>query len=172
MSRTLRTALLLLALAGCASKPELPPSAVRSGHLSTLAALPAVNAAPYAPAPLQGQVVLVAFVASWCTPCLAQLPALTKLQRELGPQGLRTVAVGMDLEGEEVLAPFAEYYAFPFPLVVADERLRSGDTPFGRVGALPTFFLLDRRGELLAAWEGMAQQEKLEQTVRKVVEAR
>jgi thiol-disulfide isomerase/thioredoxin len=169
MSRA-AAALLALLLAGCASSgPELP---VRGGgHLQALA-LPPVNAAPYAPAPLQGHVVLVAFVATWCVPCLAQLPGLGKLQRELGAEGLRTVAVGMDLEGEEVLAPFAEYYAFPFPLVVADERLRSGDTPFGRVGALPTFFLLDRRGELLAAWEGMAQQEKLEQTVRKVVEAR
>jgi thiol-disulfide isomerase/thioredoxin len=167
MSRA-AAALLALLLAGCASSgPELP---VRRGHLQALA-LPPVNAAPYAPSPLQGHVVLVAFVATWCVPCLAQLPGLGKLQRELGAQGLRTVAVGMDLEGEEVLAPFAEYYALPFPLVAADERLHAGDSPFGKVGALPTFFLLDKRGEVLAAWEGMAAQDALEKTVRKALQA-
>jgi thiol-disulfide isomerase/thioredoxin len=169
MSRA-AAALLALLLAGCASSgPELP---VRSGgHLQALA-LPPVNAAPYAPAPLQGHVVLVAFVATWCVPCLAQLPGLGKLQRELGAQGLRTVAVGMDLEGEEVLAPFAEYYALSFPLVTADEYLRSGQSPFGRVGALPTFFLLDRQGALLGAWEGMADPAGLEKTVRKALQVR
>jgi len=166
MSRA-AAALLLLCLGACASAPQAP---VRRGHLRALA-LPPVNAAPYAPSPLQGQVVLVAFVASWCVPCLAQLPKLSSMQRELGAHGLRTVAVGMDLEGEEVLAPFADYYALPFPLLSADEALRSGDTPFGKVGALPTFFLFDRRGELLAAWEGMAEPARLEKAVRKALEA-
>lgn len=160
-------ALLALLLCACGSTPEAP---VRRGHLQALALQP-VNAAPYAPAPLQGNVVLVAFVATWCVPCLAQLPGLTSLQRELGPQGLRTVAVGMDLEGEAVLAPFAEYYALPFPLLAADERLHAGDTAFGKVGALPTFFLFDRRGGLLAAWEGMAEHDKLQKAVRKALQA-
>jgi thiol-disulfide isomerase/thioredoxin len=160
---------LLLALA-CASSTPLPP--LRQGHLQALAPLEPVAAAPYGPAPLQGQVVLVAFMATWCVPCLAQQPTLDSLQRELGPQGLRVVAVGMDLEGEEVLAPYAAYYALPYPLVAADERLRAGESPFGRVGALPTFFLLGRQGEVLGAWEGVAEPGSLERTVRKALQAR
>ncbi|MBF5040820.1 TlpA family protein disulfide reductase [Aggregicoccus sp. 17bor-14] len=154
--------------AGCASsRPELPP---RRGHLAALQ-LPPVAEAPYAPAvgALEGRVVLVAFVATWCLPCIAQLPTLDSLQKELGPQGLRTVAVGMDLDGEQVLAPFAEYYALPYPLVVASEPLRTGESPYGRVTSLPTFFLLDRRGEPLGAWEGIAGQEQLERAVRKAL---
>jgi hypothetical protein len=77
----------------------------------------------------------------------------------------------MDLEGDELLAPFAEYHALPFPLVSADDYLRSGQSPFGRVGALPTFFLFDRQGALLGAWEGMADPGKLEKTVRKALQA-
>ena len=157
--------LLALVLGACSSTPEAP---ARRGHLQAIS-LPPVAPAPYAPAPLQGQVVLVAFMATWCVPCLAQLPTLDSLQRELGPQGLRTVAVGMDLDGDQVLGPFAEYYALPYPLVVADERLRSGYSPFGRVGALPTFFLLDRRGEPVAAWEGMVDPGPLERTVREAL---
>jgi peroxiredoxin len=155
---------LALLLGACASsEPQAPP---RRGHLQALAQLPPMNAVS---APLQGHVVLVAFVATWCMPCLAQLPGLSKLQRELGPRGLSTVAVGMDLEGEEVLAPFADYHALPYPLVAADERVHAGDSPFGKVGALPTFFLLDRRGEVVAAWEGMAAQSALEKTVREAL---
>jgi thiol-disulfide isomerase/thioredoxin len=159
----------LLLLLACSGTPEAPP---RRGHLASLAALPLVAPAPYGTAPLQGQVVLVSFIASWCVPCIAQLPRMDTMQRELGARGLRTIAVGMDLEGEELLAPFAEYYALPFPLVLPDDRMRSGEGPFGRVGALPTFFLFDRQGELRGAWEGMADPGGLERTVRKALEAR
>lgn len=169
MSRTAAPLLLSLLLLACGGTPERP---TRRGHLQALAALPLVAPAPYGTTPLQGQVVLVSFIASWCVPCLAQLPRMGTMQRELGAQGLRTIAVGMDLEGEELLAPFAEYHALPFPLVLPDDRIRSGESPFGRVGALPTFFLFDRQGELLGAWEGMADPGGLERTVRKALAAR
>ena len=66
------------------------------------------------------------------------------------------VLVGMDLEGATVLAPFADYYALPFPLLIADEAIRTGESPFGSITQLPTSVLLGKDGAPVAAYLGVA----------------
>src|SRR6185436_13396912 len=69
--------------------------------------LRAVGPAPYRHHDLYGRVVLVSFFATWCFPCLAEIPTLKRLQTTYAPKGLSVVAVGLDLEGALVLEPFA-----------------------------------------------------------------
>ncbi len=117
--------------------------------------------APFDPRTLRGKVVLVSFFATWCFPCLAELPVLEKLQREHAQKGFTVVMVGMDLEGAKVLRPFAEEYALPYPMLVADDWLRSGQSAFGQVRALPTVVLFNRDGEVVIAYQGVAAPAKL-----------
>lgn len=98
--------------------------------------------------------VLVKFLATWCVPCLTELADVQALQRKHGDKDFTVVAVGMDLEGALVLEPFAQQYQLPFPLLVADDTLRAGRGPFGRISALPTTFLLNREGRVVLAYEG------------------
>lgn len=158
---------LALVVAGCRSVPEggeATPQVRRE-----LLALPVVGGGRLPPARLQGKVVLVSFFATWCFPCLVELPTLEALQREYGPQGLQVVSVGMDLEGERVLGPFVELYRLPYPVVVADERMREGRSAFGLIPALPTTFLLDREGQVAVAWQGTASAEALTEAVQKLL---
>src|SRR5689334_1754871 len=101
-----------------------------------------------------------------------ELPYLVRLQEQHAKAGFAVVAVGMDLDGEVVLGPFAREYGLPFPLVLADERIRRGDTPFGSITVLPTTFLLGRDGSVLAAFQGLARQPELSRAVAKAVEER
>jgi thiol-disulfide isomerase/thioredoxin len=156
--------LALLALCACRSAPA-PLPAGPSPYLGALS-LPQVAPAPYGSAALRGQVVLVSFFATWCFPCVAEIPNLIALQRDLGPSGLRIVAVGMDLEGHRVLAPFAEYYGLNYPVLEADDAMREGRSPFGLIRALPTAVLLDRRGALAAAWQGVVGHDEVDAAVR------
>ena len=88
---------LMLALAGCRTVPEEPAwGAGASPYLRALA-LPSVGPTPLEWNRLPGRVVMVSFFATWCFPCLAELPTLVALQKEHGPQGFQVVAVGMDL---------------------------------------------------------------------------
>jgi thiol-disulfide isomerase/thioredoxin len=158
---------LWLGLAGCRTVPEAPTGAA-SPYLRALA-LPSVGPTPLDWRQLPGRVVLVSFFATWCFPCVAEIPTLEALQREYGPRGFQVVGVGMDLEGAQVLGPFAEYYRLPYPVVVADEGLREGQSPYGLIPALPVAFLLDEQGRVAAAWQGVAGHEELAQRVEQLL---
>jgi peroxiredoxin len=156
-----------LALAGCRGGPETREPDGRA--LLQALALPAVGPAAEDARELGGRVLLVAFFATWCFPCVAEVPTLQALQRDYGPRGFRVVGVGMDLEGARVLAPFADEYALNYPMLVADDALRAGRSAFGSIRALPTTFLLDREGRVLAAWQGMAGHEDVAAAIEKAL---
>lgn len=164
MTRAWAVALLLTS--ACATRPPLQ---VRPQFIPSLA-LPSVGPVPTGVDALHGRVVLVNFMATWCLPCLQELPDLVALQQRFGARGFTVVMVGMDLEGEVVLAPFAEHYALPFPLLVADGTLRSGQSAFGQISILPTSYLIGKDGGLRAQFVGIAEVEALEGLIASALE--
>ena len=120
---------------------------------------------PFEPWALEGKVVLVTFLATWCFPCLTELVVLSRLATDFGPKGFANVLVGMDLEGEAVLTPFAEGYKLTDPLLIGDDRLRSGATVFGRIRELPTRVLFARSGAIALGYTGVSKYEDLERIV-------
>jgi thiol-disulfide isomerase/thioredoxin len=117
-------------------------------------------------------VVLVNFFATWCFPCLGLLPVLEQLQSRYGARGLLVLAVGMDLEGAEVLEPFARQYQLSFPVLVPDQRMRQGETPFGAIASLPRTVLFGKDGQLIAALAGVPVPADLEQLIARSVDQR
>lgn len=170
MSRAGRALVLgcgLAALGGCAhsSQATLPHRDVFVGTLPQ----DVVGEVRFDRAALQGNVVLVTFIATWCFPCLTDLATLDKLERELGPKGFKQVVVGLDLEGRKVLEPFAAEYRLSYPVLVGDDRLRSGQTPFGQIRELPARVLFDRAGQVIAAYSGIVAPGELERKVREAL---
>jgi thiol-disulfide isomerase/thioredoxin len=123
------------------------------------------NDVPFDPSRLEGRVVLITFIATWCFPCLTDLATLKHLERDWHDAGLTSLIIGMDLEGRLVLEPFARGYALTSPLLVATDAIRNGQTPFGRIRELPTRLLFGRDGALVTGFTGIAQYEDLERLV-------
>jgi thiol-disulfide isomerase/thioredoxin len=151
----------VVALAGCRGTR---PVDVGPAFLQALA-LPSVGPTPYDYPALGGKVVLVSFFATWCFPCLAEMPTLEALQRDYGPRGFQVVSVGMDLDGEKVLVPFAEHYALRYPVLVATDAMREGRSAFGPIKGLPSTILLDRRGRAVAGWQGVEGHEDVARAI-------
>ena len=70
---------------------------------------------------LEGKIVLLDFWAVWCPPCIAAMPALSRLDRELGPRGFDVVGVAVHSGSPEDVAGFLEDKDVTYSVVVGDE---------------------------------------------------
>lgn len=106
----------------------------------------------------RGQVVVVNFWATWCPPCLEEIPGFVRLQEDLGPRGLVFVGVSTDDEGFDVVRPYAEKMDINYPLVVDDGTVAP---QYGGIYALPMSFVIDAKGTVRYFQPGMLPEEAL-----------
>jgi thiol-disulfide isomerase/thioredoxin len=91
----------------------------------------------------QGQVTLVNIWATYCIPCRTEMPAIEQLYKELGPKGLKVVAVSIDEGGLEEVRAFTREYGMTFD-VLQDNSGRIQQ--IYQTTGVPESFLLDRKG--------------------------
>lgn len=115
------------------------------------------------------QAVLVTYFATWCTPCMDDLPALSALDQ--ARSDLTVVAVNIDKDPGVLLQPFLELVPVTFPVVLADTATLDGKTPFGQLAAIPTSYLLDGKGEHVQTFLGPTPVDYLERRVVALSEA-
>ena len=107
----------------------------------------------------RGKVTLVNFWATWCAPCLKEIPALMELAQELSPQGFELVAVSLDDPdmGDAQILSFLDRF---FPGFTTYARLDyEMSTPVAVIDPvwneiLPTSYVLDRDGRVAAKIQG------------------
>jgi thiol-disulfide isomerase/thioredoxin len=100
---------------------------------------------------LQGRVVLIDFWASWCAPCLEQMPHLRRLRETHGSDKFEIVAVSLDRSNRREIVSWIQRQRLDWPQI-HDGRAFNGSTArlFG-VSALPASLLLNRDGMVVAA---------------------
>ena len=106
-------------------------------------------------ATFRGRVVLLNFWATWCAPCILEMPSLDRLQAALEDRGLAVLAVSIDRGGVKVIVPFAKRLGLERMGLYHDDK-GALFKAFGVTG-LPTTFLIDRRGRIVGAYPGAAE---------------
>jgi thiol-disulfide isomerase/thioredoxin len=128
--------------------------ALKKGALAPSFSLPALDGRPVDLASYRGKVVLLNFWATWCGPCVEEMPSLERLHQALGPEGLAVVTVSTD-EDEAALREFVRKFALTMP-VLRDPGGR-GPAAHYRTTGYPETFVLDRAGILLQHTIGPAE---------------
>jgi thiol-disulfide isomerase/thioredoxin len=103
---------------------------------------------------LRGKLVLVNLWATWCEPCLREMPSLERLQSQLGER-IAVLAVSEDRGGNKTVEPFIAKLGLKSVKIYIDPKSEVGHA-FGARG-LPTSFLIDREGKVLGRVEGAAE---------------
>ena len=116
----------------------------REGFPAPVFSLPSLDGSPVALADQRGSVVIVNVWASWCGPCRAEMPAIQEIYQARREAGLQVLAVNSTVQDSAAKArAFVQEIGVSLP-VLLDE---AGEvTSLYRVRALPTTFVIDRKG--------------------------
>ena len=109
----------------------------------------------------RGKVVLLNFWATWCEPCIAEVPRFAEWQRKYAGR-LQVVGVSMDDDAAPVRAAYRKY-GLNYPVVMGDEKL--GEL-YGGVLGLPMTFLIDGNGRIRFRHEGAIDLAVIEKEIR------
>jgi|SRR5579883_1102322 len=102
----------------------------------------------------QGRWVLVNLWATWCGPCVREMPSLDRLQEKLGNR-LTVLAISEDRGAAHVVDPFLEKLGIKNLAIYFDPKSTVGQA-LG-IGGLPTSFLIDGEGSIIGRLEGPAE---------------
>ncbi len=124
-------------------------------------ALTDLSGQPQSLAAYRGKWVVVNFWATWCPPCLEELPELAMFHEFHHEKD--AVVLGMNSEGlpPERLRRFVADFEVGYPIIQVEETLPG----FGRISALPTTFLFDPEGRLVARKVGQVTMQGLEKVI-------
>jgi thiol-disulfide isomerase/thioredoxin len=109
-------------------------------------------------------IVLVDFWASWCGPCKASFPVMEALHRRYGKDGLIIIAVNLD-EKREQMDDFLRQYPVTFAIVRDVGKKLVGTVS---ISSMPTSFILDREGKVMAVHNGFHGEETRRQYVQEI----
>ena len=139
---TFFVAIICLALTQVAGSGELSPYTAQPGMAAF--DLPDLKGQQHTLEDYRGQVVLVNFWASWCPPCIQEMPVLEKLKQKLDEQPFEILAVNV---GEAKYRVWKFVKLINFGLQVILDTRKNTFNSWG-LSVLPTSFLLDRKGNI------------------------
>ena len=116
---------------------------------------------------LRGQIVLLNFWATWCAPCIQEIPDLIALHDELSPHGFTVVGVSLDEEGSDFVKIFTERFGITYPLPLDEEGTVS--EAYGGVWALPTTYVIDPEGQIMQRVVGLFPVEEMRAEFRQML---
>lgn len=119
---------------------------------------------------LRGQVVLVTFLYTWADPALYEVPRYLQLAETHRGEPFTIVSIVLD-ETSETARIFKESFEIPYHLwqVEDPKRFIEESGPFGPIELVPTSFLIDREGRIVARMIGTWPPQILERAVQELL---
>jgi thiol-disulfide isomerase/thioredoxin len=151
--------LLALALFGCGKKESRP------GEFADVT-LPLYKGTEYTLSGKDSAVTLLVFWATWCKPCLIEIPHLNEFHEKFKDEGFRVVSVNLDDPEGDKIGPIARQFDIRYPILIDDGTT---EEKFGGLRALPTSLLIGRDGLVKLKFEGMYPAHIVEEQIRELL---
>lgn len=120
-----------------------------------------LNGKPLKLADYKGKWLLVNFWATWCPPCLEEIPDLIALHES--KRNIKVIGIALDAKDPKEIRAFADDNLMSYPLVLGDDRIAS---QFGKADVLPSTFIYNPQGKLVKVHRGLITKEQVEKLVQ------
>jgi peroxiredoxin len=97
------------------------------------------------------KVIVVDFWATWCVPCIGEIPGYVELQKKFSKDGLVVIGISMDDQEPSVVKQFMAKYKVDYQVVMHDDAIAEA---FGGIDFIPTTFIIDRSGVVRVRKDG------------------
>jgi thiol-disulfide isomerase/thioredoxin len=146
----------LAVLSGCQSAQAVKPEEVVVGNTIPDFSLKSLDGKTVSKDSLKGEVVVLNFWASWCAPCMGEIPDLKKVAA--ANSKARVVGVALDENGAETVKPFVESHQINYTVLLGNQDIFQ---QFNGVG-IPYTLVLDRAQRIVKVYRGPVDRESLE----------
>jgi thiol:disulfide interchange protein DsbD len=142
-----------------------PPSTTTSTPTSGIPKATKLDGGAIDTAALSGKVAVVNFWATWCVPCIREIPSFNKLHKEFASQGVAVLGVNGDNEDADQIRSFLKKHPMDYPVTL-------GSDTFGtqyNLDVLPVTLVFDRNGKQIKRFEGFVSESDLLTAVKQAL---
>ena len=117
-------------------------------------------------ASLGGKVVVFNFWATWCVPCIQEIPGFNKLSQQYAAKGVKFVGVSMDEEGADKVRPFLTKHPIEYTVALGNDAVSK---QYSLSDLLPVTVVFDRSGKQLKRFEGIVSEAELQKVLEQAL---
>jgi thiol:disulfide interchange protein DsbD len=140
------------------------PPAVAQAAATQGGGMPSVSTLDGAPVGgLSGKVVVFDFWATYCVPCIKEIPIFNRLNHDLAAKGVVVIGVGMDEEGAPLIKPFLTKHPMDYQVALGSTALNEA---YKLEDGLPVTLVFDRSGKQIKRFQGLTPEEDLRAAVQ------
>lgn len=118
---------------------------------------------PHVLSQYKGKWVFVNYWATWCPPCLEEVPDLVALYDARKNKDVVVIGVAFDYDNEKEVFEYVDDMLMSYPIVLGDEQVKA---QIGQAEVLPTTYVYNPRGELVKIKRGLVTKQYLENLMK------
>ena len=111
----------------------------------------------------KGKVVVLDFWATWCPPCVMEIPHFIELYDQYKDRGFAMVGISVDREGVSVVESFVRKYRVNYPILMTDGQVQK---TYGGIPSIPTTFVIDSAGNIRQKYVGYREKAVFEADIK------
>lgn len=152
--------ILILALVGCGKKQIDSDSDSAKAPQFTL---PDINGNQVSLSDFDGKVVILDFWATWCPPCVKEMPHFIELYDEYKQQGFEMVGISLDQGGAADIKPFVQKMNVNYTMLIGNQDITK---EYGGIRGIPTTFVIDKAGKIRQKYVGYREKAVFENDIK------
>ncbi len=113
----------------------------------------------------RGKAVILNFWATWCPPCLVEIPDFVRFYNNSRKKGIEIIGIAVSSNPQEI-KKFIKEYKITYPVCVSDRKI---ELLYGGIRAVPTTFIIDRKGNIHSKRLGAISEAELQKLLEGVL---